>query len=77
MRESRTLGSVRAKAEWLSYSTIPDGTSNVLLMLRLIEEEPGVAFLTRPERVALREKRARRAWAHFYGGLHSALEEVE
>ena len=23
MRESRTLGSVRAKAEWLSYSTIP------------------------------------------------------
>ena len=24
MRESRTLGSVRAKAEWLSYSTIPE-----------------------------------------------------
>jgi hypothetical protein len=25
MRESRTYGSVRAKAEWLSYSTIADG----------------------------------------------------
>jgi hypothetical protein len=24
MRESRTYGSVRAKAEWLSYSTTPD-----------------------------------------------------
>lgn len=24
MRESRTYGSVRAKAEWLSYSTIID-----------------------------------------------------
>ena len=63
--------------EILPLKPSPDGTSNVLLMLRLIEEEPGVAFLTRPERVALREKRARRAWADFYGGLHSALEEVE
>ena len=31
MRESRTLGSVRAKAEWLSYSTIPFTNSSFSL----------------------------------------------
>ena len=30
MREIRTLGSVRAKAEWLSYSTTPEAMDYLL-----------------------------------------------
>ena len=57
MRESRTLGSVRAKAEWLSYSTIPLGpvanTDTKLLIYGLFQKgrvlaQDGVARIRSP-----------------------------
>ena len=53
----------------------PDGSRNVLLILRLIEEAPHIATLPRPERVATRKKRARKGWDDFFAGLDSALIE--
>ena len=51
----------------------PDGSHNVLLILRLIEEAPHIATLPRPERVATRKKRARKAWNDFFTRLDSVL----
>ena len=64
MRESRMLGSVRAKAEWLSYSTIPHevadraklSLSSCLQLALLsasqheVQAEPLVALLSRTAR---------------------------
>ena len=53
--------------EILPLKPSPDGSPNMLLILRLIEgEPPHVATLPRSERVAYRKDRARRAWAEFY-----------
>ena len=54
---------------------LPDGSKNALFILRLLEEEPHIATLPRPERVAIRKKRARKAWGDFFTGLDSALIE--
>ena len=54
---------------------LPDGSKNALFILRLLEEEPHIATLPRPERVATRKKRARKAWGDFFTGLDSALIE--
>ena len=59
--------------EVLPLKPSPDGSPNVLMVLRLIEEEPRVATLPRPERVATRTKRAEKAWNDFFAGLDSAL----
>ena len=59
--------------EILPLEPSPDGSPNVLMVLRLIEEEPRVATLPRPERVATRTKRAEKAWNDFFAGLDSAL----
>ena len=47
--------------EVLPLKPPPDGSPNVLIVLWLNEEEPRVATLFRPERVATRKKRARKA----------------
>ena len=57
--------------EVLPLKPSPDGSPNVLMVWRLIEEEPRVATLPRPERVATRKKRARRVWNDFFTGLDS------
>ena len=50
----------------LPLNPSPDGSPRVLLILRLIEgEPPHVATLPRAERVAIRKRRARRAWGDF------------
>ena len=59
--------------EILPLKPSPDGSPNVLMVLRLIEEEPRVATLPHPERVATRTKRAEKAWNYFFAGLDSAL----
>ena len=59
--------------EVLPLKPSPDGSPNVLMVLRLIEEEPRVAILPRPERVATRTKRAEKAWNDFFAELDSAL----
>ena len=61
--------------EVLPLEPLPNGSSRVLMVLRLIEEAPGIATLPRPERVATRKKRARKAWGDFFAGLDSALIE--
>ena len=53
----------------------PGGSRKALLILRLIKEAPHIATLPRPERVATRERRARKAWGDFFTGLDSALIE--
>ena len=53
----------------------PGGSRKALLILRLIKEAPHIATLPRPERVATRERRARKAWGNFFTGLDSALIE--
>ena len=50
-----------------------DGSRNALLILRLIEEAPHIATLPRPERVATRKRRARKAWGDFFAVLDFAL----
>ena len=57
--------------EVLPLKPSPDGSPNVLMVWRLIEEEPRVATLPRPERVATRKKRARKVWNDFFTGLDS------
>ena len=52
-----------------------DGSRNALLILRLIEEAPHIATLPRPERVATRKRRARKAWGDFFAVLDFALIE--
>ena len=60
--------------EVLPLKPSPDGSPNALMVLRLIEgEKPSVATLPRAERVAVRKKRARKAWNDFFTGLDSAL----
>ena len=60
--------------EILPLKPSPDGSDNVLLVLRLIEgEEPYVATLPRAERAALRKKRARKAWDAFFADLETKL----
>ena len=61
--------------EILPLKPSPDSSRNALLILRLIEEAPHIATLPRPERVATRKKRARKAWDDFFAGLDSALIE--
>ena len=63
----------RYAPEVLPLKPSPDGSHNVLLILRLIEEAPHIATLPRPERVATRKKRARKAWNDFFTRLDSAL----
>ena len=63
----------RYAPEVLPLKPSPDGSHNVLLILRLIEEAPHIATLPRPERVATRKKRARKAWNDFYTRLDSVL----
>ena len=58
--------------EVIALKRSEDGSENVLLILRLIEEEPPhVASLPRDERVAFRKERARKEWAKFYHSLES------
>jgi hypothetical protein len=40
MRESRTYGSVRAKAEWLSYSTVTIPAAAILRLIDATEVNP-------------------------------------
>ena len=63
----------RYAPEVLPLKPLPDGRRNVLLVLRLIEESPHIATLSRPERVATRKRRARRAWGDFFADLDSPL----
>ena len=63
----------RYAPEVLPLKPSPDGSHNVLLILRLIEEAPHIATLPRPERVATRKKRARKAWNDFFTRLDSVL----
>ena len=53
---------------------LPDGSKNALFILRLLEEEPHIATLPRPERVATRKKRARKAWGDFFTGFGFCLD---
>ena len=55
--------------EVLPLKPSPDGSANVLMVLRLIEEEPHIATLPRAERMAIRKRRARKAWNDFFAGL--------
>ena len=67
-REGYPLVWRRYVPEILPLKSSPDGSPRVLLIYRLIEGEPEyVKTLPRQERVAYRKKRARRAWAEFYG----------
>ena len=59
----------------LPLNPSPDGSRNVLLILRLIEEAPHISTLPRPERVATRKQRARKVWGDFFADLDSSLIE--
>ena len=63
----------RYAPEVLPLKPSPDGSHNVLLILRLIEEAPHIATLPRTERVATRKTRARKAWNDFFTRLDSVL----
>ena len=66
----------RYAPEILPLKPSPDGSPNVLLIFKLIEEAPHISTLPRPERVATRKKRARRAWNDFYTRLDSAFDRL-
>ena len=65
----------RYAPEILPLKPSPDGSRNALLILRLIEEAPHITTLPRPERIATRKRRARKAWGDFFAVLDSALIE--
>ena len=65
----------RYAPEILPLKPSPDGSRNALLILRLIEEAPHISTLPRPERVATRKKRAKKAWGDFFAALDSASIE--
>ena len=77
-----TVNRWRSRSLWKRYvpdilplNPSPDGSPRVLLILRLIEgEPPHVATLPRAKRVAIRKRRARRAWGDFFADLDSALK---
>ena len=61
---------LRYVPEVLPLKPLPGGSPRVLLILRLIEDEPPyIATLPRPERVAYRKRIARKVWADFYASL--------
>ena len=66
----------RYAPEILPLKPSPDGSPNVLLIFKLIEEAPHISTLPPPERVATRKKRARRAWNDFYTRLDSAFDRL-
>ena len=66
----------RYAPEILPLKPSPDGSPNVLLIFKLIEEAPHISTLPRPERVATRKKHARRAWNDFYTRLDSAFDRL-
>ena len=73
LRKNLRLVRRRYVPEVLPLKPSPEGNPNVLMVLRLIEEEPRVATLPRLERVAARKKRSRKVWNDFFTGLDSAL----